>query len=265
MMALVVSLLDATSADANYCMWSGSDQNQCPETSRAYHQMIITDAWGNPQPNNGPDTWTLGTWSNLLVACRSGQIYFLKDATAGSYPSALLADSALCLGVGDDRLYVKDTNWTCGSQAVGPFAYGMNRILQVHGQDGQDYIAGGRGREKLCGGTLSDNLYGGGGNDELDAGDWLDHLTGGAGNWDEMWGYTGADCIDDASGTDDYMNGEGEYDHCLFDEDDTFDKLDCGPLAPGGLYGGYSPNSSSTRCDTTNYDYWCWDLCGFSP
>ncbi len=266
MTALVVSLVAASSADANYCMWSGSDENQCPETSRTYHQLLITDYWGNPQSNSGADSWTLGTWSNLLVACRSNQIYFVKDATAGSYPSTLLADSALCLGDGNDALYVKDTNWTCGSQAIGPFAYGLNRVLHIHGQDGDDRITGGAGRDKICGGTLIDwTLAGGAGNDEIDGGDNPDRLRGGSGNWDEMWGYTSIDCIDDTSGTHDYLNGESQFDRCLFDKDGAFDGVDCGPADPGRTHGGYSPNAGSSRCDTIDYGYSCWNECDFSP
>ena len=242
LLSAAAAMLTPEAARANYCNYGAGGENQCPETTRSYHTLIITDLFGVEEGVTGNDYYTLGTWSGVMIACKSNTIYFLKDTVTDDYESTLVADSALCMGDGNDNVTVATSSFSCGGYTMSAFTYGSSRIMHIHGQAGNDTLTGGGHQDKLCGGSGGDNLDGGGDTDEVDGLSGADYVIGGTGAYDELYGYTGADCIYDGSGSGEFLKGEGDFDGCVWDNSSTFDTLSCGSSANDG----YTRNSSGT-------------------
>lgn len=84
-----------------------------------------------------------------------------------------------------------------------------SRGVRLYGEDGNDRLAGGSGRDTLDGGAGNDNLTGGRARDRLSGGDGNDLLFGNSAN-DNVRGGAGSDLIDGGSGNDYEAGGSGD-------------------------------------------------------
>ncbi|HEX6706227.1 MAG TPA: calcium-binding protein [Albitalea sp.] len=151
-------------------------------------------------------------------------------------------DDTLFGGEGDDRLW---------GDAI------QKNDLSLNYQ-GDDYLDGEEGDDRLVGGGRNDMLYGGTGNDTLlgddvqenleATGHGDDYLDGQAGN-DQLAGYGGADTLVGGSG-DDYLDGDAAETElaAFFDGDDYLDGEDGNDILFGrggndALYGGIGNDS----------------------
>jgi Ca2+-binding RTX toxin-like protein len=249
-------------ASANYCVAGG---DTCPSTG-GLHNIKIHDWHGTPINIDAANTFWLGTWSGLPVACLGGsggsQVLFLYDEDEGTGEyldvGGLYADSAICWGEGNDTIAVATGSFACAGVTLGAFDYGDDYLLEMHGQSEADHLTGGAGSDRLCGGSNDDLLIGGAGNDSLDglAGD--DTLRGGTGA-DDLWGYDGEDCVTDNGGGFNDLNGEGGEDPCVGVIPANWvetDSVDC-----GGNGGATSQSEDEyTSCDPDEQS--CSFICG---
>lgn len=159
--------------------------------------------------------------------------------------SSMSTDAFICLGAGNDIAVVQTAGYTCpGATGAGAWNYGSNRILTMYGQEGADQLTGGAGQDFVCGGTGNDYLFGGSGADTMDG--WTGNdLVGDlySTSADQLWGYDGADSLQDDGGTGDLLYGENETD-CVCDAGNAFASLSC--------YDGYS-GDNATNDYTCNY------------
>lgn len=93
-------------------------------------------------------------------------------------------------GAGDDTIWVDE---------------GMTVNVVVESGDGDDFIMGGGGNDRIDAGTGDDTVYGRGGRDDLFGNSGDDHLGGGDGN-DVVYGGDGDDFMTGTAG-DDYLEG----------------------------------------------------------
>jgi hypothetical protein len=88
------------------------------------------------------------------------------------------------------------------------FINSMSIPSEVHGGDGNDYLAGGSAADFLIGGYGQDSIYGNGGHDTLWGSGGSDYMNGGAGN-DELHGHGGSDTMFGGDGNDSLYGGSG--------------------------------------------------------
>ena len=129
-------------------------------------------------------------------------------------------------------------------------------MMQLSGEDGDDYLDGGNGDDRLGGGRGNDTLYGGAGENVLCGGEGNDILHGGESrddmNGDEgddiLYGYGGDDLLDGgAHGNDTYHPGAGD-DYLFIDYGNDiifaglgYDFYD--------FYAGYTPYNDAVNAD----------------
>ena len=96
--------------------------------------------------------------------------------------------------------------------------YGGTGDDVIRGNAGSDHLEGGRGDDLIMGGSGSDELVGGRGDDELEGGAGADLLQGNSGD-DTLTGGAGADRIEGGDGHDTYVIDPGDGADAIVDSD----------------------------------------------
>lgn len=109
----------------------------------------------------------------------------LKRQVLGTFDPATFSGIVIFAQAGNDHVVV-------GS--------GVTAAMEIHGDAGNDHLAGGDGDDEIFGDAGNDLLVGNGGNDLLDGGDGNDRLLGGLGD-DEILG---------GAGNDNLLGGDGD-------------------------------------------------------
>ena len=144
----------------------------------------------------------------------------------------LLFSSGMCFGPGADDITITSSS--------GVVACGV--VYRRPNYNGYEFrLWGGGGNDKMFGGVGSEWLYGGIGDDYITDGTDVstfgfdvgetgnDTLKGG---WADVTRVIGGDGVDhawDDGGTTDIIYGDAGDDACIFDSNNNFDTLDCGP------------------------------------
>lgn len=141
---------------------------------------------------------------DVIVMGREGADRIIVSYSANGlqvrYNNTIYRD--LDLGAGKVVVYGEGSNDTI--TYAGRFAV----PLEVHGGEGNDYIAGSSDADELYGDEGNDRILGGNGDDLLDGGEGNDRLYGGNGN-DIMYGRAGNDLLNGDGGDDWLLGGEG--------------------------------------------------------
>ena len=171
---------------------------------------ILTNTAKNIQPhiNNDQKLFNKGPIQKILAENNLGQ---QQEGSINQDISTLLPELLQTVqgypdgsrhqgGNGDDFLVGTDGNDKLNGRRGNDILIGKN---------GDDKLNGGRGNDSLWAGNGDDTLKGGRGNDQLIGGDGDDILKGGTGN-DSLWAGTGDDTLNGGRGNDQLIGGDGD-------------------------------------------------------
>lgn len=186
-----------------------------------------------------------GRGADAMYGGTGNDVYFIDDLgdtvseAGGDGHDKVKSDHSHTLGDGFEELWLN--NKATAVEAIGNGADNTlvgndhdNRVEggdgrdTMYGRGGDDVMDGGDGDDRIDGNDGADTLLGGAGRDKMDGGDGDDRLEGGA-DADTLIGGAGADVLDGGLGND-VLYGDGDGDTFIFrmgDGDDVVKGFDC--------------------------------------
>jgi Ca2+-binding RTX toxin-like protein len=156
----------------------------------------------------------------ITVGCKDGSVKVNgKDPRTGAAPCSRISEVDVTSGPGNDHVDLSGVGTAAGfAQRNLPGGFGQGTGCGVQLGDGNDsyvggkscfnLVLGGRGSDRITGGSARDELEGGSGNDTLAGGAGRDVLVGNAGS-DRLNGGADDDLLSGNSGNDFLVGGPG--------------------------------------------------------